>query len=377
MKILVADDDSTTRLTLRAILSKWGFQVVEARDGEEAWNHLMGPEAASLAVLDWLMPGVSGTELCRRLKRPGSGGLPYIILLSGKKEHRDIVMALEAGADDFVAKPFDPDELRARIGAARRLVDLQTELNDLNQALDQRVRERTAQVERLLRYQRDLLLRLGHDLKTPLTPLLSLLPLIETTPNERDRRDMLQLALTGARSMQATVGRVLELCALDEPGRDLQLNDARLHLLVEDTLATDSAAFSPANRSIRNEVPVGLGVRADTLRLRQVLTHVLHNAVKFTSPGGVITVRGNEGAIGIVQVTVADDGRGLDSQQVEQIFEPFYKADASRHDHGAPGLGLTISRAIIERHGGRMWATSPGLNRGTTIHFTLPAATVS
>lgn len=372
MKVLVAEDDLTTRRILRAVLLKWGLEVREARDGNEAWQELASPEAPVLALVDWMMPGLSGIDLCRRLRQSGREGLPYVILLTSRTDHHDIVTALDAGADDFIAKPFDPEVLRASIGAARRLVALQLQLNELNQRLDQRVRERTAQVERLLRHQHELLLRLGHDLKTPLTPLLALLPLLERTAGESERREMVQLALEGARSIEATVARVLELCRVDEPGQHLTLGEAELRNVVDDTLATALCAHRRDQRVIANEVPAVLRVKADLLGLRQVLAHVLDNAVKFTAPGGRIQINATPDARAVV-LSVTDDGVGLDAPQLEQIFEPFYKADLSRHDHGAPGLGLTISRAIVERHGGRIWAESAGPGRGTSLRFSLPA----
>ncbi len=373
MKILVAEDDLTTRLTLRAVVRKWGFEVCEVADGTEAWQELSGPDAPPLALLDWMMPGISGPELCRRLRASGREGLPYLILLTSRTDRRDLVAGLDAGADDFIAKPFDPEVLRARISAARRLVTLQTQLNEANHCLDQRVQERTAQVERLLRHQRELLLRLGHDLKTPLTPLLSLLPLLQSVAGEAERREMVQLALAGARSIEATVSRVLELCRVDEPGQELTLGETSLRNLVDDTLAAGLCAVRRERRTIANEIPANLRVKADLIGLRQVLAHLLDNAVRFTTPDGRISIHAapHEGAL---LLSVTDDGAGLTPTQLEQVFESFYKADSSRHDHGAPGLGLTISRAIVERHGGRIWAESPGPGRGTSLHFTLPAS---
>lgn len=372
MKILLAEDEVTTRRILSAVLVKWGFEVIEAADGEEAWRLLSSPGGPPLALIDWIMPGLTGIELCRRLRASGRVGLPYIILLTARTEHRDPVTALDAGADTFIAKPFDPEVLRASIGAARRLVSLQLELNESNQQLDQRVRERTAQVERLLRHQRELLQRLGHDLRTPLTPLIALLPLLQETAESEDRREMLSLALAGARSVSATVNRVLELCRIDNPARELTLSEAGLRDLIDDTLDSGLCAGRRDHRTIANEVPATVRVKADLLGLRQVLGHVLDNAVKFTAPTGHITIQAATQERTVL-LAVTDDGVGLEAPQLEHIFEPFYKADPSRHEHGAPGLGLTISRAIIERQGGRMWAESPGPGYGLSLRFTLPA----
>ena len=128
MKILIADDDLTTRMMLKAVLTKWGYDVSDACDGGDAWQKLQGPDTPHLAVVDWMMPGLSGPELCRALRSQERKDPLYIILLTSKGERRDIIEGLESGADDYVAKPYDSDELRVRIDVGRRIVRLQTEL---------------------------------------------------------------------------------------------------------------------------------------------------------------------------------------------------------------------------------------------------------
>ncbi|MEE8321974.1 MAG: diguanylate cyclase [Gammaproteobacteria bacterium] len=130
MKILIAEDDSTSRRTLEAALSKWGYDVVTAADGNEAWEKLQGTVAPKLAVLDWIMPGLEGIEICRRLrdKKADNEQYTYLILLTSKGTKDNIVSGMAAGADDYIVKPFDPHELRVRIRAGKRIIELQSEL---------------------------------------------------------------------------------------------------------------------------------------------------------------------------------------------------------------------------------------------------------
>jgi sigma-B regulation protein RsbU (phosphoserine phosphatase) len=128
MKILIAEDDSISRHILEAILIKWGYDVVSASDGEDAWNKMREEGAPRLAVLDWMMPGMEGVELCRRIRQESGNKPIYIILLTARGEKDDIVEGLSSGADDYILKPFDKDELRARIDVGRRIIKLQTEL---------------------------------------------------------------------------------------------------------------------------------------------------------------------------------------------------------------------------------------------------------
>ncbi len=126
MKILIAEDDLASRTLLEGVLTKWGYTVVSTADGTDAWNKLQGPDAPRLALLDWMMPGMSVPDLCRRLREDQKGSeCVYLILLTARSAARDIARGLDAGADDYIAKPYDNEELRARLNLARRILDLQ------------------------------------------------------------------------------------------------------------------------------------------------------------------------------------------------------------------------------------------------------------
>ena len=128
MKILIAEDDPTSLRMLEAVLAKWNYDVVATCDGNEAWEKLQDEGAPKLAVLDWMMPGMDGVEVCHRLKQPDIPDPTYVIILTTKDCTTDIVEALGAGADDYITKPFDNKELRARVEVGRRVVELQTAL---------------------------------------------------------------------------------------------------------------------------------------------------------------------------------------------------------------------------------------------------------
>ncbi len=123
MTILIAEDDFTSRSMLAAVLRKAGYEVMEALDGAEAWEILQRPDAPRLAIIDWMMPGLDGLEVVRRVRALETEQPPFLIVLTSRGEKADIVAGLEAGADDYLAKPFDPGELSARIGVGRRLVE--------------------------------------------------------------------------------------------------------------------------------------------------------------------------------------------------------------------------------------------------------------
>jgi len=128
MRILVAEDNVVIQNLLRSLLVKWGYEVIIAEDGEEAWAHLKSDDGPALAVLDWMMPGADGLEVCRRVRAQRRGSYVYILLLSARSDSEDIVEALGMGADDYITKPFHANELRARIRTAVRILKLQEDL---------------------------------------------------------------------------------------------------------------------------------------------------------------------------------------------------------------------------------------------------------
>src|SRR5215469_15485212 len=138
MKILAAEDNPISQSMLRSMLTKWGYEVVTAGDGNEAWKILQSPQAPQLAILDWMMPGQDGVEVCRRLRATNQEPYTYILLLTARSDSQDLVEAIDAGADDYLTKPFNSSELRARLRAGRRIVELQEQLLEAQAALRER-----------------------------------------------------------------------------------------------------------------------------------------------------------------------------------------------------------------------------------------------
>jgi len=128
MRVLIAEDDRVSRRLLEARLLKDGHKVILVEDGEGAWRALQEDRAIPLAILDWNMPGLTGPEICRRVRHSKTDQPPYLILLTSRDTREDIVAGLEAGANDYVTKPFDFDELRARVQVGERVVQLQRTL---------------------------------------------------------------------------------------------------------------------------------------------------------------------------------------------------------------------------------------------------------
>ncbi len=135
MKILIAEDDPVSRRILEAKLVKWGYEVIATSNGDEAWRVLQADDAPNLAILDWMMPGLDGVEICRKVRKDDREPYTYIILLTSLHREEDLVTGMEAGADDYITKPFKASELRVRLRAGRRIIELQNELIEAREAL--------------------------------------------------------------------------------------------------------------------------------------------------------------------------------------------------------------------------------------------------
>ena len=139
MRVLIAEDDAVTARMLQGLIRSWGYEVVTATDGPSALAMLQSDDAPQLALLDWMMPGVDGPDICRTVRQRIRGDSTYLLLLTARHELSDIVTGLDAGADDYLVKPFEPEELRARVKAGARISDLQQRLaaqvTQLGQAL--------------------------------------------------------------------------------------------------------------------------------------------------------------------------------------------------------------------------------------------------
>lgn len=127
-KILIAEDDPVSQRMLQSFLTKWGYEIIAVSSGTEALRILEGPDAPPLAVLDWMMPGMEGPEICREIRKDPERPYTYVLLLTARTQKEDLLKGLEAGADDYLTKPFDVQELRARLHVGRRILDLQHHL---------------------------------------------------------------------------------------------------------------------------------------------------------------------------------------------------------------------------------------------------------
>jgi CheY-like chemotaxis protein len=196
MEVLIADDDLTSRTMLKAVLSKWGYEVTSTCDGEEAYAALQQNRNLQLAILDWMMPGMDGATLLRKLRAEDRAEPLFTILLTSKSDRRDVIEGFAAGADDYVSKPWDNEELRARVNAGRRILELQDKLKQREKL--QGVVEMAGAV--------------CHELNQPVQVVLGFSELLlRDLAADDPRHDMLENIKTASERIGALTGKIMRI----------------------------------------------------------------------------------------------------------------------------------------------------------------------
>jgi len=246
-------------------------------------------------------------------------------------------------------------------------------LRIVNKELERKVKARTAEIERLLKQKDDFINQLGHDLKTPLTPLTILLPIVKKRVDDPKLKEILDVTIENTDYMKNLVIKTLQLTRLDTPGTTFEIDEATdLSGELNKVIKSNKLILEKKDIKLENKIDEKIIVRADKLRLSELFDNLITNAVKFTPDAGTITFDAKEDK-DFVTVSVKDTGIGMTQEQIDHIFDEFYKADESRHRHDfdSSGLGLSICKRIVEKHGGKIWAKSFGEGKGSIFYFTL------
>ena len=370
MKVLIVDDNPKALAIAKARLKKEVLEVFCVENGRRCVE-IARKEKPDLILLDLDMPDISGFEVCQILKDDIALCAIPVIFLTASDNNEDRVKGLDLGAVDYVTKPFDVFELRARVRAALRTKKLQDQLAALNLELEERVEQRTSEIKQLLRQKDAFINQLSHDLKTPLTPLVALLPMVESRTDDPESKRMLNMVMDNVDYMKNLTERTLQLARLNSSGVILKLEKVDLVSEIKNTIDSLSPVFEENSINVVNNTVSPLDVEADRMLIKELIHNIISNAVKYTNGVGSVTFNSflNDDTVGI---SITDTGIGMTMEQQKRVFEEFYKTDDARNDRSSTGLGLAICRSIIEKHGGSIKAESPGLGQGTTMHFMLP-----
>jgi signal transduction histidine kinase len=255
----------------------------------------------------------------------------------------------------------------------RELEDAHQVLFTINKDLERKVKQRTEAIEQLIKQKDDFINQLGHDLKTPLTPLMILLPMLEKKVSSQKDKELFNIVTRNVAFMKELVNKTINLAKLNSNKISFNIESVSLAEEIKNSISINKVMFEENNITVENNVTNEIIVEADQIQLQELLNNLITNAVKYSSEeGGIIYIDSitDDESTDII-VSIRDTGIGMDDEQVRHVFNEFYKADDSRHNLDSSGLGLNICKRIVEKHGGKIWVESPGKNQGSTFYFTI------
>jgi PAS domain S-box-containing protein len=245
------------------------------------------------------------------------------------------------------------------------------QLTDLNENLERKVQQRTKKIEALLNQRNDFISDLGHDLRTPLGPLVSLLPLLRKRVSDEKNQEIIDLLSRNVDRMREMMNKTLKLSEVNAANVKFITEPINLKDFIYQVISLHHVTLSRKQLQVINNISKDIIVDADHKYFRELIQQLISNAIKYSDGEGNIIFDStlNEN---MVKISISDNGIGMNGEQLNHVFDEFYKADQSRHDLNSSGLGLPICKRIVEKHGGQIWAESKGPGEGSTIFFTLP-----
>lgn len=403
MRVLIAEDEPISRQLLESSLESWGYVVESAADGREAWERLTAEDAPRLAILDWLMPEMSGIEVCRRLRESSSQRpYTYIMLLTSMTGQQDLEKGFEAGVDDFLRKPCAPGELQYRLAGGVRVVRYENRLREnsdrlrryaeqLEKLAEERARQ-LVQAERMATLGQ-LSAGIAHEINNPATFISGNIQLLEkcwpALSEAIDRRladgedfpDRSRLEFVAKEFPQLCDGMRKGLRRISDIVRGLkeysdrgepELEHCDLNDLVRRSLELCHNQLK-YNISVETRLDEQLPtLKGDTRQLQQVLVNLVFNASQALAErkDAHIWIETRRTPYGI-SLAVEDDGPGIAPEQLERIWDPFY---TSKPVGVGTGLGLSIARSIVEEHNGCILCKPGERAGGARFELDLPAA---
>jgi len=431
MRILIVDDETSVRSVLRQVMEEDGYATLEAADGQDAWNRFQ-QRPVPLVISDIVMPGMNGIDLLRQIKQHSPN--TQVIIITSHASLSTAVEALRSGAYDYLLKPFEDLSLvSAAVARAVEKIQLKSanrslvaKLKSHNDELERRVRKRTRELERInaqlvaeiqervraqdaaetaSRAKSEFLANMSHELRTPLNHVIGFSEIVlgqHFGPLNEVQQEYLEDVLHSSRHLLSMINDLLDLSKIEAGRMELELVPVDLrNLLISSVNAFRQQA---AGRGIRLDMAldgVNGQIRADESKLKQILYNLLSNAIKFTPKGGGVKLdarmltdggdiadngkkdphrpppAGRQPSQGIdgplVWVAICDTGIGIAPEDQDRIFNRFTQLDRKRRPPSpGSGLGLSLTRSLVEKHGGRIWVESDGEERGSTFHFVLP-----
>jgi signal transduction histidine kinase len=365
-RVLLADDNADMRAHLRRLLEP-RFEIVAVGDGAAALDAAL-EHPPDLVLTDVMMPHLDGFGLLAALRADDRTRTIPVIMLSARAGEEAAVEGIGAGADDYLVKPFSARELVARVSGT-------LELARLRRAAAEQMEEANRRLTAATNAKSDFLSRMSHELRTPLNAILGFGQLLRMDGSDADRRESAEQILKAGAHLLELINEVLEMSAVESGRTTMSLEPVRLSEVLGETIAMIRPLADAGEIGFPETLPDGCDgyVLADRRRLRQVLVNLLANAVKYNVRGGSVWVRCAAVGESRLRIVIADSGIGIAEQDIERLFVPFERLRAEATAVEGTGLGLSLSKGLVEMMGGEIAATSI-VGGGSTFSIDLPAA---
>ncbi len=382
--ILIVDDIGANLKLLSDILKPEGYNIRLAPGGEFALL-AVELEKPDLILLDIMMPGMDGYEVCRRLKEnPGLADIP-VIFISALGDTGNIVTALTSGGADYINKPFQAEEVIARVHTHLKLYWQGRELRDLNASLELKVEERTQELrevnknlERANLAKSEFLSRVSHELRTPMNAILGFAQLMDMGELNPGHKKRVSHILNSGKHLLELIDEVLDISGIESGKLTILSEPVQLKGIVAETIDTIKplADARQLKLEFQDSHVNELFVMSDRKRLKQMLTNLLSNAVKYNRQGGTISVKTetrsmDDQGIVFVRISVKDTGLGIPADDIPKLFAPFERIGAEQTDAEGTGLGLALVKRIMDAMEGLVGVESI-VGEGSTFWIEMP-----
>ncbi len=371
-KILIVDDDAHLRETLHDLLEMEGYEVYEASSGSEAMS-MVASDFYHIILMDFNLTDKTGIEVIKDIRKLNQDS--QILMMTAHASLDTAVKAIQESVYDFLIKPVDFNYLKNAIRRAEDKLRLEQE----NQRLLAVLKEQNKELDRLNNMKSKFLSMASHDLSNALMTLqisFEMLAASIKNPTE-DQKKKMDFITTSIQQINRLVGDLVDWASIEQGKFRLEKNYFEMDKLIEEIIVGPKARALQKNIEVSIEViPDELKmVCADKRRITQVILNLLENAIRHTPRGGKIKVRvekvQDEDA---VCVSVIDTGEGIPPDVLQNLFQSFYQPPGSKAGHGRLGLGLSISKEIVQAHNGRIWVESEGVGKGSSFKFVIPFA---
>jgi len=367
-KILIVDDDAHLRETLRDLLEMEGYKVFEAASGSDAMKMVVS-DFFHVILMDFNLTDKTGIEVIKDIRKLNTDS--QILMMTAHASLDTAVKAIQESVYDFLIKPVDFNYLRRAIKKAEEKLYLEQE----NKRLIDMLKHNNEELDRLNGMKSKFMSMASHDLSNSLMTLQISFEMLAATINPNDdqkkKMDFISASIT---QISRLIGDLVDWASIEQGKFRLEKNYFEMDKMVEEMVV------GPRGRAMQKNIEIATGtapglkmVCADKRRIGQVLLNLLENAIRHTQRGGKITVFVSPLEDNVC-VSVTDNGEGIDPEVLPKLGQSFYQPAGGKSPHGRLGLGLSISKEIVQSHDGRIIVESEGVGKGSSFKFVIPFA---